>query len=104
VAVHVHVIGEVDDPAVVDEDGLQIRLEEGVEALLERDHVLPVDECLVACAVGEAADGLVAELGEYEQAELLAGVPIPVREPTADFVDQGAHDRRILVNRPMTHS
>ena len=88
VAVHVHVVGEVDDPAVVDEDRLQIGLEEGVQALLEGDHVLTVDHRLVARAIGDAADGLVAQLGQHEEAELLPGVRISMGEPTTDSVDQ----------------
>ena len=57
----------------------------------------PVGDRIVRCAVGDAAHGLVAELRDHEQAELARRVAVPLRKPMADFVDRGAHDRKILV-------
>ena len=60
-------------------DLLQARLEEGVDALLERDHVLAVRDRGRALTVGDAAHGLVAELSDHEQAELASRVAVPLR-------------------------
>ena len=50
------------------EEGLQAGLEEGVRRALEVDHLLAVGDRDGALAVGDAADELVGEVDEDEDA------------------------------------
>ena len=69
-AVHVDLVREVDQPARRQEEGLQVGLEEGVRRALEVDDLLAVGERDVVLAVGDSADGLVADVCEDEEPEL----------------------------------
>jgi hypothetical protein len=91
VAVHVHLVGDVDQPSLRHQQRLQARLEEGMRRALEVDDLLAVGEGGSVLALGHSPHGLVADVGQHEEADLPKGIWISLGQLLPYELDGATH-------------
>jgi hypothetical protein len=91
VAVHVHEVGDVDQPALAELPALEPRLEEGVGRTLEVDDLAAVGESDRLLPVGDTAHGLVTDVGKDEEADLPQGIGVALGEEAPQIGNGAAH-------------